>query len=191
MEAKASGKRALNNRRRFGILTADKIAWIVALGGWVVASLQFYFGYRERREQREEDLLAKTLAYFEGKTQRRSIGISLVEGIWAPRKRYMDIIVPVLVNQAVYLLLSSSSVNAVHEERNLLRLFGLLERCIPDCSNPTNHRNEILDAILRRDPELEERGIPLGRSTLETWFKKFGGDIEYYNAEHPREADHI
>jgi hypothetical protein len=191
VETEAGGERDLSNCGKLDTMTAENIAWIVALGGWTIASLQFYLGYRERRQQREEDLLAKTLAYFEGKSQRRSIGISLVEGIWVRRKRYMDIIVPVLVNQAVYLLLSSGSVDAAHEERNLIRLLRLLERCIPSCSDATHHQSEILDAILRKDPALEEKGIPLGRSTLRIWFKRLGGDAEDYNAEHPTTADDV
>jgi hypothetical protein len=88
-------------------MRSTTIAWIVALGGWVIALFQYYLGYRERQIQREENLLAQTLSYFEGKTQRRSIGISMVEGVWAPKKKRMNILVPVLLNQAIYLLLSA------------------------------------------------------------------------------------
>ena len=170
-------------------MTEAHIAWTVAFGGWAFAVLQYYLGYRERCQQREEDLLAKTLEYFEGKTQRRSIGISMVEGIWAPKAKHMDILVPVMLNQTIYLLLSSSSTDAVHEERNLVRLYQLLKRCIPQTSNPGEHYPEILDAILRKDPDEERRGIPLSRPTLRLWFKSFGGDIEQYDAEQPPAHD--
>ncbi|MDO8578465.1 MAG: hypothetical protein Q7R50_04725 [Dehalococcoidales bacterium] len=168
-------------------MTTNNIAWIVALGGWVIALLQYYFGYRERARQREEDLLVNTLSYFEGKSQKRSIGISLVEGIWTRKMERMDVLVPVLLNQTIYLLLSSSSVDAAHEERNLVRLLYLLKRCIPHTSNPNEYYPEILNALIRKDPEENEKGIPLSRPTLRYWFADFGGSEEHYDAEHPNQ----
>jgi hypothetical protein len=165
------------------------IALIIGFGGWFVALLQYYLGYRERKERSEGELLAKTLDYFTGKSQGRSIGISLVEGIWLPKKKHLDVIVPVLVNQAVYLLLSTDSTDSAHEERNLIRLLQLLDRCIPLTSEPEAHQPEIMDAILRKDPKGGKKGIPLGRQTLRLWYVKFGGDNEYYDAEQPAAAD--
>jgi hypothetical protein len=164
--------------------TTEIIAVIVALGGWGTALLQYYLGYRERRDQREDALLAQTLKCFEGKSQRRSVGISLVEGLWAPKMKKMNILVPVLVNQIVYLLHSSKSVDAVHEERNLIRLLTLLKRCIPKTTSPNEYYPEILDAILRKDLNHQEKGIPLSIQTLRIWYEKFGGDIETFDAEH-------
>lgn len=155
------------------------VAIVVAIGGWGMALIQYYLGYRERREQREEQLLAQTLGYFDGKTQRRSIGISLVEGLWAPKMKKMDILVPVLLNQTIYLLLSSNSVDSIHEERNLIRLLILLKRCVPHTSNPSEYYPEIHEALLRKDPEENGKGIPLARPTLRLWYKDFGGDTEF------------
>jgi hypothetical protein len=159
------------------------LAWTVAFGGWAVAIIQYYLAYRERRQQREEDLLAKTLSYFEGNTQRRSIGISMVEGIWARKGKHMDVLVPVMLNQAIYLLLSSDPTDGVHEERNLVRLYFLLKRCIPKTSDPGDYYPEILNALLRKDPEEKRNGIPLSGPTLRLWFAGLGGDVEQYDAE--------
>ena len=62
-------------------MNKDLIALVAAAGGWVVILVTLAIGYVERKTTRQEDLLSKTLAYFDGGSQRRSIGISLLEGI--------------------------------------------------------------------------------------------------------------
>ena len=161
----------------------EDIAWVVAAGGWLVALFEYYLGDRERRAQRDDELLAQTLAYFDGGTQRRSIGLALVEGIWIRQKKQLDVIVPVLINQTIYLLLSSESKDAVHEERNAIRLLHLLDRAIPLTSQPGEHRPEILDAILRKCCGEGKQGVDLTEPTLKSWFKRLGGDIEMLEAE--------
>ncbi|WP_447965150.1 hypothetical protein [Nitrospira sp. Ecomares 2.1] len=54
----------------------------LAMGGWLLAFAQFSFTYKLTRKKNEDELLEKTLGYFERGTQARSIAISLVEGIW-------------------------------------------------------------------------------------------------------------
>jgi len=164
-------------------MATEGIAWAIAAGGWVVALVEYLLGYRERRVQREDELLAQTLSYFDGGTQRRSIGLALVEGIWLRKKRQLDVVVPVLVNQMIYLLLSSDANDAVHEERNAIRLLFLLERTIPLTSDPGQHRPEILDALLRRYGEKSDRGVGLPKVTLKIWFERLGGDKETLEAE--------
>ena len=158
------------------------IAWVVALGGWAVALFEYYLGCRERRGQRDQDLLAKTLSYFEGGTQKRSIGIALTEGVWARKMRQMDILVPVLINQTVYLLLCSDSRDGVHEERNLIRLLRLLERCIPHTTSPSEHYPEILDALVRKYCREKNAGVDLPSATIRSWYRKLGGDVEQLEA---------
>ena len=105
----------------------DLIALVAAVGGWIVAIVTLAFGYLERKASREEDLLGKTLAYFDGGSQRRSIGISLLEGIWIRKPATYPVIVPLITNQIVYLLHSTESRDA-HNVRNLVRLVLLLQQ---------------------------------------------------------------
>ena len=70
----------------------------------------------------------ESLRWFEGKTQRRSIGISVVEGNWSRFPELQSTWIAVLANQAVYLLAKSSEDDAQHEVANLYRIMGLLSR---------------------------------------------------------------
>src|SRR5947199_8633766 len=104
--------------------------WVIAGGGWLVAIVTLVLGYLERHQAREEERLGRTLDYFDGGSQRRSIGIALIEGLWLNNSRHHDVSVPLIANQIVYLLLSTDSVDA-HKERNLVRLMMIL-RSIPN-----------------------------------------------------------
>ncbi len=146
--------------------------WILASGGWVVAILTLILGYRERKQAREEERLAKTLDYFDGGSQRRSIGIALVEGLWVKKPNSHDVIVPLVANQIVYLLLSTGSVDA-HNERNLVRLFMIL-KSIPNLNQKYwDRRCDVADAFFRR-LEGEEKGIPVPSVTLKIWMEALG-----------------
>jgi hypothetical protein len=144
----------------------------VAAGGWIVAIVTLVLGFFERRAAHEEDRLSKTLDYFDGGSQRRSIGISLIEGLWLNKPRYRDIIVPLISNQVVYLLLSSDSHDA-HNERNLVRLVMILKK-IPDFRMKYHDRwGDVGDAIYRKY-QGEIKGIPVADSTLQLWAKALG-----------------
>jgi hypothetical protein len=143
--------------------------WAIAGGGWLVAIVTLTFGYLERKQAREEERLGRTLDYFEGGSQRRSIGISLIEGLWVNKTRHHDVIVPLIANQIVYLLLSSKSVDA-HEERNLVRLV-MIFRSIPNLRVKYHARwADVCDAIERKLGG-EGNGMPVSPQTLEMWAK--------------------
>lgn len=150
--------------------------WILASGGWLVAILTLMLGYRERKQAREEERLAQTLDYFGGGSQRRSIGIALLEGLWVNKPRHHDVIVPLVANQIVYLLLSTESADA-HNERNLVRLFTIL-KSVPNLNEKYwNRRCDVADAIYRK-LEGEKKGIPVSTPTLNSWIKAIGESTE-------------
>ena len=154
------------------------ITWLIAGGGWLVAILTVAIGYIERRESREEESFGKTLAYFDGGSQRRSIGIAFIEGVWGKKKRYRDVIVPLVANQIVYLLLSSESHDA-HNERNLVRLVEIL-RSVPRLREDYRDRwQDVCDAIYRKH-DGESKGIPVTQQTLKCWADDFGFDLGTY-----------
>ena len=149
------------------------LTWIVACGGWLVAVFVAWLGYAERRASQQADLLLKTVAHFEGGTQKRSIGIALVEGLLGKRAEHKGVLVPLLTNQFVYLLLHPEVKPSPHEERNLVRIFQLL------ASTPALVRDhhyswcEAGDAIYRR-LEGECSGLVVSEPTLKLWRKTLG-----------------
>ena len=154
---------------RIGINILDKDFLTFALGaaGWVVAVVTLVMGYMERQSAREQDRLGKTLDYFDGGSQRRSIGISMLEGVWLQNRRYHSVLVPLVANQIVYLLLSTDSHDA-HNERNLVRLVMIL-RSIPDLRLKYRDRwGDVCDAIDRK-LNGEAKGIPIAETTLREW----------------------
>ena len=156
-------------------MTSDTnfLTWMIATGGWAVAIFVAWLGYRERRDLQQSERLLKTVAYFEGGTQKRSIGLALVEGLLNLKDSHASILVPLLTNQFVYLLLHPEVKNSVHEERNLVRIFQLLSQ-VTDLS--TRHHYswcEVGDAISRR-LDGEESGLLIAAPTLRMWLKALG-----------------
>jgi hypothetical protein len=146
---------------------------ILAGGGWVVAFVALLFGYRERKQAREEERLAQTLGYFDGGSQRRSIGIALIEGLWVNNPRHHDVIVPLVANQIVYLLLSTESLDA-HNERNLVRLFMIL-KSIPNLRQRYDLPfGDVANAIYEKKHGAK-KGIKLSSGTLDIWEKTLLG----------------
>lgn len=153
---------------------------IIAVSGWLLALAQFIFTHLENRKKNDAELLEKTLGYFERGTQARSIGISLVEGIWLKRKKNLDVIVPVLVSQITFL--PKDAEDFAQESRNLFRLLFLLEKCLPYASNPANESAEVSDALL--SAAVSPGKIKLPKTTLRLWWEKFNdGNSEIFAAE--------
>jgi hypothetical protein len=150
-------------------------AGVISAGGWVVAIITLLIGYIERKSAREEERLAKTLDYFDGGSQRRSIGISMLEGVWLNRPKYYRILVPLIANQIVYLLLSTDSHDA-HNERNLVRLIVIFA-AIPKLKETYPDRwGDVCDAIQKKYYG-EAKGIPIPKPTLKLWAKSLGVDV--------------
>ena len=81
----------------------------------------------EREGARREEFLFCALEHFTGRTQHRSVGIAIVEGYWQQVPQLLDVIVPVLINQLVYLTtVAEPSRTTTHELQNLERLIDLL-----------------------------------------------------------------
>lgn len=152
----------------------------VALSGWALALIQFAFTYRESKKKNEAELLEKTLSYFERGIQARSIAISLVEGIWVKRRRNLDVFAPVVVSQIIFLLTSAESFT--QEQRNLIRLLYLAEKCIPYSLEPNHESAEISEALI--ESALNPGKLSLPKTTLRHWFAKFNaGETESFDAE--------
>jgi hypothetical protein len=170
------------------------VAMIAAVAAIFSALFSAIFNYFLEQQRKEDELLETTLSYFDGKIQRRSIGIALVEGIWETKKKKLDVIVPVLVNQIYYLLLTSKSRNKAHEKNNLDRLIVLSRNCIPYTSDPAQYYSLIRDAIhmkyhneknikISKEKIENNIGITVPEKSLKKWYSDLGGTIE--NLEKP------
>jgi hypothetical protein len=61
--------------------------------------------------------------------QERSVGIAIAEAYWRSTPEQLDVLVPLLLNQLVYLLAvqdSEKSADAAHERQNVRRIVELL-----------------------------------------------------------------
>jgi hypothetical protein len=156
-------------------MNKDLLNTLFSAAGWIVAVLTLGIGYLERKAAREEDRLTKTLDYFVGGSQRRSIGISMLEGVWLTRRRYHKILVPLVANQIVYLLLSTDS-HDPHQERNLVRLMTIFMSIPGLRKNYHDKWCDVCDAISRKYNG-ERKGIPISNPTLKLWAKNLGHEL--------------
>ena len=153
--------------------------WAAIVGAAVgasVAIVQAILSYRERKETRREQVLVSALSYLDGGSQRRSIGLSLIEGMFARGEAEYAVVLPALTNQAVYLLLHAASADKRHEMHNWLRIMKLigdpevLAQKYPDCYG------ELANALVTR-LEGHDGGLEMTETTLRLWrdqFPKFG-----------------
>ncbi|MBT4290412.1 MAG: hypothetical protein HOD92_24055 [Deltaproteobacteria bacterium] len=154
--------------------------YFLALSGWILALVQFTFTHLEGRRKNEAELLEKSLSYFERGTQARSIGISLVEGIWVKRKKYLDVITPIIISQVIFLLTEAD--DYAQEKANLIRLLNLLEKCLPHASDFMWENHEISYALI--DAARKPGSIILEKETLRHWFSRLnGGNAELFDIE--------
>jgi hypothetical protein len=159
----------------------NALSWIVAIGGWFVALIQFFFAYRERKVQHAEDYLERTLNYLIAGPHQRAVGLSLIESVWLPKKERLDVIVPVLVSQFIHILLEADRSASSQEERNLVRLMLLLRQCLPYSRDEHHEIAELQECILRK---LDHKGgVDITPQALRLWYEGFGGDPNYFDAE--------
>ena len=141
----------------------------LAIAGWLLAISQFLFTHRETKNKNENDLFEKTLNYFGKGAQSRAIAISLTEGVWLKQKKNLDIILPVLISQALFLLTATD--NPEPEERNVIRILFLINKCLPFATDAFTERGEISQALIRGAQT--NSGVNLPNSTLKHWFTTF------------------
>lgn len=148
--------------------TKDIITIAVAVAGWVYAGFKDWLSYRERLATRKEDQLFKALSWFEGKTQRRSIGVAVVEGLWQELPVYRRTLIPLLANQAIYLLVESDSATA-HERNNLERIMQLILDCSSFRAYFPHLHTELLDLTLPTSTRRGPTGESVDREKLKAW----------------------
>jgi len=151
---------------------------VAAIFGWVIAGILAVTSYLERRTEQEYKVLLQALEYLTGGSQKRSVGIALIEGLWEKNYPYHRSLLPALINQSVYLLLETEKRDARHQMYNWLRIMDLILRapCLPELYE---HYSEISHALfLHLEPEPLSKGITLTRETAEIWFSRINTHMD-------------
>ena len=135
------------------------------LGGIAGMLLQQYWHRRDAERARLQAHFLDSLKWFEGKTQKRSIGTAVVEGNWDRFSDLRPMWIPILTNQAGYLLAESGQEDAFHELENLNRIMRLL---LAAPHSLTRDQKEGIRAAIDRNAKGE--GLKgLNSETLKKW----------------------
>jgi hypothetical protein len=151
---------------------------VAAVGGWIIAAMLAITNYLERRGEQRQKVLLQALEYLTGGSQKRSIGIALIEGLWEKRFPYLRSLMPALISQAVYLLLETESREGRHQFHSWLRIMDLIMRAppVPELSDQYSEVSiALLEHLEAEDPL--PRGIQMPRETAQIWFDRFGNRV--------------
>lgn len=146
---------------------------IAAVGGWLVAGILAVTAYLERRGEQRHKVLLQALEYLTGGSQKRSVGIALIEGLWEKDFPYLRSLLPALINQAVYLLLETESREGRHQFHNWLRIMDLILRAprVPALFEQYTEISHALFLHIEAEQPLS-RGIEMTKETAQIWFEK-------------------
>jgi hypothetical protein len=159
---------------------AVAIACVAALIGWGLALLQ-YFGNKNLRVW---ELMLESLRWFEGGTQKRSIGIALVESKWDIHQEFHGRWASILMNQAIYLLTRKDDRDEVHERANLYRIMNLLIDKVDPSGHIAKLERDILRDTLNEYDQNSKRGlINIDNKCFEKWKTHFCKQLSTQDSE--------
>jgi hypothetical protein len=155
----------------------------VSLAAVLATIIVAFIGYRQfilsQKHQSEADLtrnLFDSLKWFEGGTQKRSIGIAIIEGSWEKRKEELgNIWKPLLLSQAIHILNQSSQDASSTELTNLERILGLISR-----NNLTDKgKTVIYNAFERNREEWEKHALGQSQKDAKIGIKLSGKERQH------------
>lgn len=153
-------------------------ALLGSLIGAIVIIFQMYFSYKEKKEERRERMIFKGIDKLSHDEIERSIGISIIEGLKIKDKDELDIIIPALASQALFLLLHTPNSKSRVEFSNWLRIMELLKSPKWLCQNYSYLWEELTNAFALKMDSDSEYGLEMTLQTLEIWARNYGVDIE-------------
>lgn len=149
------------------------VSIILAFGGWIVAVVLAITNYLDRVRERQHNLFLNALSYLTGGSQKRSVGIAIIEGLWESSEKFRHELIPALTNQAIYLLLDSDERDRKHEVHTLLRIMGLLINQTKYKKEYRHLYTELLDALDFRISNLDySKGVGIEKTIAELWKHK-------------------
>ena len=86
------------------MLSPTSVSLIVAVSSSAVAIVLAIANVYERYIRERQQTLIRALEYLTAGSQKRSVGIALIEGLWYRKHPYYRAIIPALTNQAVYFI---------------------------------------------------------------------------------------
>lgn len=140
------------------------VALVVALGGWVLAGMTTWLGYKTKSEEN----LYRAFDWLSGGTQKRNLGIAAVEGSWHLR-RVRRLSTPLLCSSAVYLLLRSSENDSPNELNNLYRMMQMLTPAATIRHEHQFHYRMLLDALNEKRKPAFAGGLIVSSEKLDEW----------------------
>lgn len=140
--------------------------------GVTIAVAQAVLGYIERKRAKRDGYLFQAFQYFDGGTQRRNIGIAIIEGLWQEAPHLKGLFVPLLVNQAIYLLTGSDQSEARHEQDNLWRVIRLATDPADPSEGFTGHYQRLLRAIEEKKAGRARAGVSVDAKVLDEWAER-------------------
>jgi hypothetical protein len=165
-------------------------AYVAAMAALVVGGLSFWQFLVTRKDQKKNLTISRedqkdseinrnlweALKWFEHGTQKRSIGIAVVEAYWEDEKR-KDIKkawIPLLINQVIHILEASDEKDKATEHVNLERIISLLKSAILDKAQKKSIRNTLAQANLFNQPVPNgKKGIFITEQQRDKWSKYF------------------
>jgi len=160
-------------------------AWvgvIAALGGAAIGAsvtiVQMVLGHFRDRDKRLDSLLVTALTFLAGNETERSCGVSMIEGVFAERKSYANVLVPALTSQAVQLLLHTTASESRTEFYNWLRIMELLEHFFSEFKIIGNYYGEIGNAFLVKVSPDHTGGLNIPLETLKPWAARYSMDLD-------------
>ena len=145
---------------------------IVAGSSALVAITLAVTTFLERRQQQKEQTLLRALECLTGGSQKRSVGIAMIEGLWYKGHPYHRAILPALTNQAIYLLLETPS-SGRSQFHNWLRIMELILRP-PAAPEFHDLYCELSEALRERatEDETPNEGLQITPTTSKLWLKR-------------------
>jgi hypothetical protein len=122
-------------------------ALLGALMAGLLSVVLRYIDFVERDQERREQSVLNSLHEFGGGTQHRNVGIAVVMGYWNSVPKLRPLLVPLLGNQAIYLLKEAKRKDAAHEVSNLGRIAAVLAVAAGREWSASTTFKELLDAL--------------------------------------------
>jgi hypothetical protein len=117
----------------------------------------------ERERARRDAYLFQAFRYFTGHTQPRNVGISIIEGFWQEAPDLRGVYIPLLVNQAVYLLAGSKQ-----RKVELLTDPGSPRARFPE------HYKTLAKTVKAKKEGQVAGGVEVDADTLDRWLERLG-----------------
>lgn len=173
---------ALDDHKTPIYMTGEVIAaYIAASAAIIIAGFNLFQLYITRKDQKTAEKnrnLFDALKWFEGRTQKRSIGIAVIEAYWKDNiEELKKVWKPLLVNQAIHILKRSEDKNNATEYNNLERIINLIKEADLEFDQKETIYDALLNANYRKEDnsyaENSKTGIYIENKKRVEWMNFF------------------